>query len=116
MCQKAVGNVFAALAPMPREHLTWLGEPPDLYESSSVAARGFCRMCGTPLTFEYKGSGRVNVTIGSLDDPGAVQPVIHYGVESRVAWLKLCDGLPEETYDPNSEPLHGMKNYQHPDR
>ncbi len=37
----------------------------------------------------------MEVTTGSLDDPWSVGLVEHFGVESRMPWLKLCDGLPE---------------------
>src|SRR5690348_4509819 len=87
MCQKAVGNAFAALAPVRRDELTWIGAaPPDIFRSSSLAERGFCSHCGTPLTFAYIDSERINVTIGSLDDPAAVQPQAHEGVESLLPW------------------------------
>ena len=84
MCQKAVGGPFAALATIDRQDLAWTAGTPALFESSSIAKRGFCARCGTPLT--YEGSlqpARIEITIGSLDDPARVAPVDQYGVESR---------------------------------
>ena len=108
-----MGNAFAALAPVRREQLTWLGPAPEVFRSSSIAERGFCGACGTPLTFAYVDSERINVTIGSLDDPAAVQPQSHEGVESQLPWLKLCDGLPTHgTNDGDTGRLSGMIKYQ----
>src|SRR5438067_367928 len=77
MCQRAVGNIFATLAPVRKERLTWDRGPPSFFASSSVAERGFCSRCGTPLSFAYNKSQWICLTLGSLDDPAAVQPEIH---------------------------------------
>jgi hypothetical protein len=117
MCQKAVGNVFAALAPVPLAALTWTKGEPAHFQSSSIAERGFCAHCGTPLYFRYLDQERICMTIGSLDQPNAVPPVIHYGIESRVSWLHLADQLPEaETEDEEDIRLAHMVNYQHGDQ
>ncbi len=100
MCQRATGGLFAALVGTPKDGIVWTEGSPTLFASSSVAVRGFCGHCGTPLTFAYITGPQICVTIGSLDHPENAPIQIHYGVESRVPWLKLCDGLPQvETED-----------------
>jgi hypothetical protein len=91
MCQRAAGNVFAPL--VTARGVEWQGTP-DRWASSDIAERGFCARCGTPLFLADIGSDEVELMIGTLDDPGLAPPDHHYGVESRVAWLKLADGLP----------------------
>jgi hypothetical protein len=91
MCQRAAGNVFAPL--VTARGVEWQGSPAT-WASSDMAERGFCAHCGTPLFFRDFGSDEVELMIGAMDDPGAAPPDHHYGVESRVAWLKLADGLP----------------------
>ncbi len=95
LCQRATGGVFAALSMVKTAELTWTKGAPAYFRSSTVARRGFCRDCGTPLTFEYDGKDRLEVTTGSLDDPEVAPLKEHFGVESRVSWLKLCDDLPQ---------------------
>ena len=112
MCQRAVGNVFAALVGGPRARLAWTSGGPAFFKSSTVATRGFCSACGTPLTFEYDAADRVSVTIGSLDDPELAPIEAHYGVESRVSWLKLCDGLPAEATQADDPLLAGLVSHQ----
>ena len=114
MCQRATGGVFAALAWVPKARFAWTHGDPARFASSSLAERAFCRDCGTPLTFTYHHTDGTNVTIGSLDDPESVSLTMHHGVESRVSWLKLCDGLPEErTGDDDTEGrLRSMVSHQ----
>ena len=73
MCQKAMGNLFMAVAGVPREQFAWTAGAPATYRSSSVAERTFCRDCGTPLSFRYLGRERISVTTGSLDEPARAQ-------------------------------------------
>lgn len=115
MCQRAVGNVFAALAPVLREHLRWTTEPPQFFRSSTSAQRGFCAACGTPLTFAYDKSKWMCVTTGSLDHPEQVPPTIHYGVESRLPWLHANEDLPGEETSINYD-MAGMTVFQFRDR
>ncbi len=96
MCQHAVGGPFAALAPVKCHDFAWTKGCPSEFQSSEHAARGFCPDCGTPLSFRYLTSNWIDVTIGSLDDPGAVPPERHYGIESRVYWLDTLQDLPEQ--------------------
>jgi len=75
-----------------RADVHWEREP-DRYASSPIARRGFCSACGTPLTFEYvAGSDKLDLTVGSFDDPSRFRPTAHFGVEHRHdAWLDTRD-------------------------
>ena len=116
MCQKAVGGPFAALAPVRREALVWTRGEPASFVSSSIAARDFCACCGTPLTVRDLEGDWIDITIGSLDDPAAVAPLVQYGIESRVPWLDALDKLPAKaTAADNPERLARTISYQHPD-
>ena len=69
MCQKAFGNYFAPLTGVPNADLVWTRGAPGVFKSSEAVERGFCRDCGTPLTFRYVARDRISVSIGSLDEP-----------------------------------------------
>ena len=94
MCRKAFGNLFGAFFDASRDSVRWEGEEPAYFHSSKIARRGFCRDCGTPLTFEYLGSEKIDLTVGSLDEPERLRPVAHYGFEGCVSSFFSDDGLP----------------------
>jgi hypothetical protein len=97
MCQRATGGVFAALAGCSKANLEWTKGEPAFFSSSNLARRGYCRDCGTPLTFAYDlPEARVYVTIGSLDNPELAAIEIQYGIESRLSWVKFCEDVPVE--------------------
>jgi hypothetical protein len=97
MCQRATGGVFAALAGGKPENFAWTHGTPSFFASSNLARRAFCEKCGTPLTFKYDTpEARMYTTIGSLDHPEHVVLVKQYGIESRIPWVKFCEGVPEE--------------------
>ncbi|MGL4279092.1 MAG: GFA family protein [Albidovulum sp.] len=87
MCQKAVGNLFAALVATPNDRLVWTRGTPAVFRSSDLAERGFCAACGTPLFYNSLDNDRINLTIGSLDDPAAFPPRGQTGTESRMPWF-----------------------------
>lgn len=97
MCQRAVGGAFALLAGGKKENFAWTKGKPAFFASSNVAKRGYCRDCGTPLSFAYDmPKARTYVTIGSLDDAEAAAIIIQYGVESRLGWVRFCEDAPSE--------------------
>ena len=117
MCQKAFGNYFAPLTGVPRADLVWTRGGPSFFRSSEAVQRGFCRDCGTPLTFEYLARDRICVSIGSLDDPARVTPEIRWGIESELPAFRILHtlrGVRTED-DATPEELATMKSRQHPD-
>ena len=110
MCQRAVGNAFAPLVELKTEAVRWTGDEPALFASSSIAERGFCGHCGTPLFYRQIGGDSIEIMAGALDEPDAFQLDYHYGAESMRRWLRLDDGLPrrrtrEADLTPNGRPV-----------
>lgn len=117
MCQKAFGNYFSALTGVPMGDLAWTRGQPGIFKSSEAVERGFCRDCGTPLTFRYVEQERIFVSIGSLDDPARVTPEVRWGVESELPAFKILHTLRGERTEEEATPedLARMKSRQHPD-
>ena len=117
MCQKAFGNYFAALVGTPRENLHWTKGHPSHFRSSDAVLRGFCRDCGTPLTFAYDHSKRIAVSIGSLDDPSIVTPQCQYGIEARLPAFAHMHELPSTRTEDDipADMMAKLKSRQHPD-
>ena len=118
MCQKAAGNFFAALIGVPRDALTWTRGSPATFNSSDKAARGFCRDCGTPLTYDYFDSKHINLTTGSFDEPAKFAPRMQFGVEGQLALFAdlsiSAEGTTEETMSSVADAIKAS-NHQHPD-
>jgi hypothetical protein len=117
MCQKAFGNYFAALAGTKKTGLHWTKGEPSFFRSSEIVQRGFCKDCGTPLTFAYDNSDRIAVSIGSLDRPEAVTPAHQYGIEGRLPAFALLQTLPGTRTEDDITPddMKRLKSRQHPD-
>lgn len=121
MCQKAVGNLFAALVATPKASLRWTRGEPAEFQSSDHAMRGFCKDCGTPLYYNALDNDRINLTIGSLDEPHAFAPKTQMSTESRLEWFDDLSALPDEgatDAGDNAEWAASIRrsNRQHPDR
>lgn len=87
MCQRATGGVYIPFKNVAKADVSWEREP-DIYASSPIAERGFCSACGTPLTFAFPDSEKMDLTVGSFDEPGRFVPKHHFGAESlHEAWV-----------------------------
>ncbi len=96
MCRRASGAPFVAWFSVPRSSFRFVEGTPTRFRSSTKAMRSFCCRCGTQLTFEHDGApDEIDVTICSLDDPEQMVPADHVYTSTKLAWLKLADGLPE---------------------
>jgi hypothetical protein len=119
MCQKAFGSFFAPLVGVPMEKFELTRGGLAIFKSSDVVERGFCRDCGTPLSFRYVDGDKMDVSIGSLDEPSRAKPIVQFGTESRLSWLDDLASLPGSTTeddDPEGRvPRIRATNRQHPD-
>lgn len=113
MCRRQSGGAFMGFVTVPRAHVRMTGEL-KIHRSSDIGLRGFCPECGTPITMDYPfEDGMTGIVTGSLDDPEAVPPVLHWGVESMLSWLKLADDLPRKTTEEDPEVAEALKRLRH---
>jgi hypothetical protein len=121
MCQKAVGNFFAALVSTPKSKLTWTRGTPARFRSSGDVERGFCANCGTPLFFDPIHSEDIGLCIGAFDKPQYIKPISQDSIESRMPWFSQITEIEDSG---TSEQLDGSErvrevrnsNRQHPDQ
>jgi hypothetical protein len=115
MCQKAFGAFYGPLVAAPG--LVWTRGAPTHFQSSNRARRGFCRECGTPLTFEPD-DGPVELAIGAFDDPARIPPTIQHAMDTRLPWLSDLDSLPVRRAEEAATvaPYYAsIRSLQHPD-
>ena len=124
MCQKQFGSFFGAFAGTHSTNFRIARGTLSHFKSSDDAIRGFCRECGTPLTYEALSRPRISVAIGSLDRHSEMKPQFNYGAESMEPWLKEVVDLPctvtgtgdnGEGDTPDRYELIRNTNHQHPD-
>ena len=116
MCQKATGGLFGPYVRAPFAAVTWTRGEPGYFRSSNKVRRGFCRECGTPLTFEYD-EGNISFAVGAMDKPHLVKLCEQLASPGRIADFAVLADLPEHPID---EPqaaalLAGIISFQHPD-
>ncbi|UYV16587.1 GFA family protein [Porphyrobacter sp. ULC335] len=120
MCQKASGNIFAALVCVPKTEVSWTRGSPAAWRSSSQVDRGFCPACGTPLFYDDVSSDTISFMVGSFDEPSRFPPDSHHGIESRVSWFASLSEIPDHQPAQSAERAEWANaiqrsNRQHPD-
>jgi hypothetical protein len=95
ICRRTTGAPFVTWFSVARPAFRLVSGTPVRFNSTDKGTRGFCRRCGTQLTFEHRDSpDEIDVTTASLDDPEAVPPRDHTWTSSQLGWVKLADDLP----------------------
>ena len=95
-CRRASGGTSVAWAVFDKGQFEWLsGEPTD-YSSSPGIHWLFCDKCGSLVG--YRRASRPNhmdITTGTLDDPGRFPPTVEIWLEQRIGWETLHPKLPK---------------------
>ena len=94
MCRRANAAPSVAWAMFAQEQVQLTGEA-KRYASSTEAERHFCPQCGSQIAFTASFlPGLIDITVGSLDDPEALSPALHYWGEQQLSWCQYADKLP----------------------
>jgi len=99
-CKKASGGEMATFFGVPEHDFTLLSGTPKAFhyvaESGKGLDRNFCPECGARLVSTNLDSfpGTVFVTLGSLDQPELIQPMLEMFTKRRLKWNKPLD-LPQ---------------------
>lgn len=105
MCRKQSGAPILAFVHFPIAAFTWLKGQPTRYRSSKFAERGFCSQCGSTISMhEEVLENRVQVAVGSLDEPDRVQCNDHVWTEDQVSWFEVKDDLPRFSQSSSAVP------------
>ncbi len=95
MYRKAHAAPAVAWAMYQQTQVVFPNKSPKQFESSKDAQRGFCARCGTQISFTASFlPGLIDISIGSLDEPGAITPSLHYRHSKHLSWAEFADDLP----------------------
>lgn len=117
MCQKAVGNYFAAFAAFEVSNVEFTRGKMSIFKSSDFARRGFCAACGTPLSYQWD-EAILSLSIGAFDDPDQFLPERQYASDTKIAHLDEAMLAPFVPMTDNPEEqafLDAIRSHQHPD-
>lgn len=92
-CQRVSGAPFLCFIDVPKSAVTWT-RPPDVFQSSDVATRGFCYVCGSTLTMEFRAQPETtSLTVGSISStlPETTRIQTHIFLKDRAAYVHLLD-------------------------
>ena len=94
-CRRASGAPVVAFVGVPDDQFEELKGSRAIFESSPGVKRGFCRTCGSSLTFAGESwPGEIHIFTATLDDPEAFPPTVHTYCQDRLPWIDPDDGLP----------------------
>ena len=101
----------------PKDNFAWTRGTPSAFRSSTIADRGYCSACGTPLSFGRIDGERIEIMTGAFDRPDRLVPTRQYGTESRLGWVVGVANLPSQTTQQNYGPekMATIVSHQHPD-
>src|SRR5215470_1470722 len=95
MCRKHSGAPVLAFVHFPASEFTWVHGKPARFRSSKFAERGFCVVCGSTLSMhEEVLNDRIQIAVGSLDEPARVHVDDHVWTQEQIAWFDIADKLP----------------------
>jgi hypothetical protein len=95
-CRRASGAHAVAWLTVRVADLRYTAGKPREIESSPGVVRAFCPRCGAALSYRAAHRpGEVDVTVGTLDEPGRAAPVDHIWMADAPPWDRPADGLPQ---------------------
>lgn len=90
-CRRFTGYTYAATAVKKacltlagEENLTW-------YQSSDLARRGFCKICGSALFWDNQASPGISIAAGSIDNEAELKFGWHIYVDDQPRYYQLVD-------------------------
>ena len=110
LCRKHSGAPALAFVHFPAVAFAWLCAEPRWYRSSNYAQRGFCAECGSTLGMREQAlPDRVQICVGSLDEPDRVRIDDHVWTASKIAWFDMDDHLPRFPQSSSAVPSDALK-------
>jgi hypothetical protein len=93
-CRRASGAQSLAWFVVDRIQLTLLTGELAKFQSSVAVTRGFCRDCGTSLTYEHDDDvNAIELTTATLDRPELFEPTKEIWLSEKVSWVVVNPAL-----------------------
>ena len=113
MCRKHSGAPALAFVHFHIDSFKWVKGNPTRYRSSKYAERGFCSICGSTLTMhEEVLRDRIQVALGSLDEPQRVHPDDHVWTQDQLPWFEIKDALRRFRQSSSAVPTRAVDDHE----
>ncbi len=92
-CRKQSGAPFLPFADLDKTAVSWNREP-DIWPSSDIAERLFCKICGSVVGMRYfVEADRVGIAIGLFDKAKELKmaPSAHIFLKDKPGWFQVPD-------------------------
>ena len=92
-CRRQSGAPVVMYVGFPIDEVHWSGDERALYESSPGIFWGFCKKCGSSLTYEggLTGVKIFEIHIGAIDQADNFPPKKHWFHNERIKWFDTTD-------------------------
>lgn len=115
MCRRHSGAPALAFVHFIATDFSWTGRQPTRFRSSQFAQRGFCSNCGSTVSMhESVLADRVQIAVGSLDEPGRVHIDDHVWTEQAIGWFHVDDELPRFARSSTAVPTDALGGRERP--
>ncbi|MGI9317632.1 MAG: GFA family protein, partial [bacterium] len=94
-CRRNTGCAVVTFLGYPSEKVTFTHGTLSTYHSSPGVRRGFCKVCGTPMSFEAdRFPGEIHLYISAMENPDDFLPQRHVHYAEKISWFDTDDNLP----------------------
>ncbi len=94
-CRRHTSCPITTFACVDKGSFRFVTGTPAVYASSPGVRRMHCARCGSPIAYESdRNPTQIDLYVGALSDPAAVQPTFHVHVAEQLPWLETADLLP----------------------
>ncbi len=87
-CRRATGATPVGWATYPTADVRFAADARGFHTSPGGAVWGFCTACGTTITYADD-AATLDVTLATLDDPGALVPTRETWLSHRIGWVAI---------------------------
>lgn len=99
-CRRASGAPAVGWFVVSRAQFKLLSGVLAICQSSKPVHRGFCRQCGTQLTYQHESApDTIELTIASLDTPERLPPTKEIWLAEKLPWAAVNANLKQYTED-----------------
>ena len=95
-CRRTSGHFVAATAAAKDDLIIDSEDALVWYQSSDIARRGFCKVCGSSLFWSPEADAHVSIMAGSLNQPSNLHAIEHIFINNKGDYYELNDDLRKE--------------------